>query len=66
MPPQEDEDTMVKVASLITLADYSERRNQVMYYEQQLIRILNFDFSHYGYRAVESIAKEAGENKLLL
>jgi len=66
MIPKEDENSMVKVASLITLADYSERRNQVMYYEQQLIRILNFDFCQYGYQAVERLTKEAGENKLLL
>ncbi len=64
--PQTDENSMVRVASLITLADYSERRNQVMYFEQQLIRVLNFDFSHYGHQAVGKMTQEAGDNILLL
>ncbi len=64
--PQTDDNSMVEVASLITLAEYSERRDRVMYFEQQLIRVLNFDFSHYGHRALSKITDEAGENKLLL
>lgn len=64
--PHRDDNSMVEVASLLTLAEYIQRRDRVMYFEQQLIRVLNFDFSHYGHTVLSKITHEAGENKLLL